>query len=70
MSPDMNEIVRARVGAGLTQAQVAALIGVSLDGYRKWEGGSRAMSSVAWRLMRIMLGLDAEYGSRAIKESE
>ena len=44
--------VRARVG--LTQTEMAPLMGMSLSGYRKWEQGERAVSGPAVNLLRII----------------
>ena len=44
--------VRARVG--MTQTEMAPLMGMSLSGYRKWEQGKRAVSGPAANLLRII----------------
>ena len=38
----------------LTQAQMAALMGMSLSGYRKWEQGTRRASGPAATLLHII----------------
>ncbi len=38
----------------LTQAQMAALMGMSLSGYRKWEQGRRRVSGPAATLLRVI----------------
>ena len=43
-----------RTQAKLTQAQMAALMGMSLSGYRKWEQGRRRVSGPAATLLRII----------------
>jgi len=43
-----------RMQAELTQAQMAALMGMSLSGYRKWEQGRRRVSGPAAILLRII----------------
>ena len=43
-----------RMQAELTQAQMAALMGMSLSGYRKWEQGRRRVSGPAATLLRII----------------
>ncbi len=43
-----------RVQAELTQAQMAALMGMSLSGYRKWEQGRRRVRGPAAMLLRII----------------
>ena len=37
-----------------TQAQMAALMGMSVSGYRKWEQGARRVSGPAATLLRII----------------
>ena len=46
-------IVRARVKAGLTQAQFAALLGVSKRTLEQWEQGRRQPSGAAKTLIRV-----------------
>lgn len=46
--------VEVRKHAKLTQPQMAALMGMSLSGYRKWEQGVRTISGPAATLLRIM----------------
>lgn len=43
-----------RTRAGLTQAQMAPLMGMSLSGYRKWEQGQRRVSGPAATLLRVI----------------
>ena len=43
-----------RKQAQLTQAQMAALMGMSLSGYRKWEQGRRRVSGPAATLLRVI----------------
>jgi putative transcriptional regulator len=43
-----------RTRAGLTQAQMAPLMGMSLSGYRKWEQGQRRVSGPAAALLRVI----------------
>ena len=43
-----------RMQARLTQPQMAALMGMSLSGYRKWEQGRRRVSGPAVALLRII----------------
>ena len=38
----------------LTQEQMAAFLGTSTSGYRKWEQGERAPSGAAKTLLRVM----------------
>ena len=44
--------IRAR--AGLTQAEMAPLMGMSLSGYRKWEQGQRRVSGPAAAPLQII----------------
>ena len=46
-------IVRARLKSGLTQAQFAALLGVSERTLEQWEQGRRAPSGAAKTLIRV-----------------
>ena len=52
-------VVRARLKSGLTQAQFAALLGVSRRTLEQWEQGRRAPSGAAKTLIRLteLLGL-------------
>ncbi len=43
-----------RTQAGLTQAQMAPIMGMSVSGYRKWEQGKRAVSGPAETLLRLI----------------
>ena len=43
-----------RKHAGLTQAEMAPIMGMSLSGYRKWEQGQRAVSGPAATLLRLI----------------
>jgi len=43
-----------RMEAKLTQTQMAALMGMSVSGYRKWEQGRRRVSGPAAALLRII----------------
>ena len=43
-----------RTKAGLTQAQMAPLLGMSLSGYRKLEQGRRALQGPAAVLLRVL----------------
>jgi putative transcriptional regulator len=45
---------RVRQSAGLTQVQMAPIMGMSLSGYRKWEQGKRAVSGPAETLLRLI----------------
>lgn len=51
--PSPAEIKEARVAAGLTQTQAAALVGVQPRAWRYWEVGGRKMSGAVWELFQI-----------------
>ena len=51
-APVIPREVRER--AKLTQTQMAALMGMSVSGYRKWEQGARRVSGPAATLLRII----------------
>jgi putative transcriptional regulator len=48
-----SQIVRARLGTGLTQEQFAALLGVSRRTLEQWEQGRRKPSGAAQTLLRV-----------------
>jgi putative transcriptional regulator len=54
-----------RKHAGLTQAEMAPLMGMSLSGYRKWEQGQRAVSGPAAMLLRV-IAMEPEAVRRAL----
>ena len=45
---------QVREEAGLTQVDMARLMGMSLSGYRKWEQGTRSVSGPAEALLRVI----------------
>lgn len=49
----ISEVVRVRMKSGLSQAQFAALLGVSKRTLEQWEQGRREPSGAAQRLIRI-----------------
>lgn len=51
--PSPADIRAARLRAGLTQAQAAALVGVQPRAWRYWEGGGRKMGAAVWELFQI-----------------
>lgn len=53
VSPQPDEIKRARTDAGLTQTEAAALIHCKCRAWQQWEAGDRAMSAAHWELFRI-----------------
>jgi putative transcriptional regulator len=50
---DVPQVVQARVSAGLSQSQFAALMGVSVRTLQDWEQGRRNPSGAAMTLLRI-----------------
>ncbi|MCX7016565.1 MAG: helix-turn-helix domain-containing protein [Candidatus Sumerlaeota bacterium] len=57
-----SSIARARMKAGLTQAQFASLLGVSTRTLQQWEQGRREPSGAAKTLIRV-----AELHPRALR---
>lgn len=51
-APTKEDIKRARNAAGLTQAEAADVVHVSVDTWRKWEQGS-PMNLAAWELFTM-----------------
>ena len=58
------ELKQARLGAGLTQKQMAEALLISLSNYKKWEGleefGQQMESNVSLRVERWLRGKDNE----------
>ncbi len=50
---DVPQVVQARISAGLSQTQFAALMGVSVRTLQDWEQGRRNPSGAARTLLRI-----------------
>lgn len=55
ITPDI--IKKARADAGLTQAQAAELIHVSIHAWRKWENGQREMPLMPFDFFLLKAGL-------------
>lgn len=53
-TPTPTDIRAARVAAGLTQAEAAALVCRSLRNWQQWEAGERTMDATAWRLFGLL----------------
>lgn len=49
-NPKPHDIIAARIAAGLTQTQAAALIYITLSGWQRWEAGERQMHPAFWEL--------------------
>lgn len=56
-NPKSEEVLAARVAAGLTQAQAAAVVYVTLNGWQRWEYGERPMHPAFWALFRLRVGM-------------
>lgn len=52
-NPTPDEIVAARLAAGLTQTAAGALLHTSLRAWQQWEAGDRRMHPALWELFRI-----------------
>ena len=50
---EVNEVVRARQGTGLSQAEFASALSISKRTLQEWEQGRRAPSGAAQTLIRI-----------------
>ena len=50
---EVPQVVQARISAGLSQSQFAALMGVSVRTLQDWEQGRRNPSGAAMTLLRI-----------------
>jgi len=51
------EIKQARLAAGLTQKESAALVYVNVRTWQKWEGGEREIMRAVFELFKIKTGL-------------
>lgn len=70
MAPE--EIKQARQSLGLTQAKMAALMGINLRKLERWEGGHSPISSEGETLIKLLLeherlAADAERYRRLMK---
>lgn len=54
-SPDPVEVRAARLAAGLTQTEAAAVIYCTLRGWQDWEGGKRRMHPAFFELFQLKL---------------
>ena len=52
-TPTPDAVRAARLAAGQTQAQAAALLGVQPRTYQRWEAGDSRMPAAAWALYRL-----------------
>lgn len=51
---EVNEVVQARQGAGLSQAEFASALSISKRTLQEWEQGRRSPSGAAQALIRIV----------------
>ena len=51
--PTVEEILAARIAAGLTQTAAGALVCSPLRTWQDWEAGKRRMPPMAWELFQI-----------------
>ena len=51
---EVNEVVQARQGTGLTQSEFASALSISKRTLQEWEQGRRAPSGAAQALIRIV----------------
>ena len=58
--PTPADVKSARVAAGLTQKQAAAVIYKKLLAWQRYESGDRAMDAAYWELFLIKTGQSAE----------
>ena len=56
--PTPEEIIRARLSAGLTQADAAAIVYTTDRHWSNWERGVSKMPKASWRLFRLLTGLE------------
>lgn len=55
-APSAEQIQAARLKAGLTQSQCAALVHVDLRSWRRWELAERQINLAAWELFLLRTG--------------
>jgi len=52
-NPTPEKIKQARLDAGLTLSQAAAMVHVNIRSWQKWEANERTMNMAAWELFLI-----------------
>lgn len=57
--PKPEEIKAARIKLLMTQKEAAALIGVDISAWQRYEAGERKIHSIIWRVWRIRAKLDS-----------
>lgn len=50
------DIKQARSNAGLTQSAAAAVVGVTLNAWQKWESGTNPIPFASWELFLLATG--------------
>lgn len=55
-NPTPEQVKQARLNAGLTQAQAAAVIYKKLLAWQRYESGDRSMDAAYWELFLIKTG--------------
>jgi DNA-binding transcriptional regulator YiaG len=68
-SPHPEEIKSVRLALSLTQVQAAQSVCYSERGWQHCESGERRMHPAAWRLFKILHGLDADWMPRGSSRS-
>jgi hypothetical protein len=68
-SPHPDEIKALRTALSLTQVQAAQSVCYSERGWQHCESGERRMHPSAWRLFKILHGLDADWIPRGSSRS-
>ena len=56
--PTPEEIINARLSAGLTQGDAAAIVYTTDRHWSNWERGVSKMPKATWRLFRLLTGLE------------
>lgn len=56
--PAPDDIIAARLSAGLTQADAAAIVYTTDRHWSNWERGVSKMPRSSWRLFRLLVGLE------------
>ena len=59
-NPSPDEISKARLAAGLSRAEAAALIYKSVRSWEKWEIGERPMDPAFWELWNLKISPTGE----------
>ena len=56
--PAPDDIIAARLSAGLTQAEAAAIVYTTDRHWSNWERGVSKMPRSSWRLFRLLTGIE------------